>query len=147
MPQLCTIYAAYKGYSAVIQLLLTSGASASVTDHKESTPLDLALDGGHQVVCQLLLSSLDQPDPSATTQIKHTQLLMQQPSPQQPVLQQPHIQPSTFPTIHQLCYALEHPLSPADTIKHHQPDDDDDNAMSYHLAMWITSQLHDFAGF
>ena len=56
-------YAAYKGYSAVTQLLLTSGASTSVTDYKESTPLDLALDGSHQDVCQLLLSSLDQPDP------------------------------------------------------------------------------------
>ena len=29
-----------------------------------------------------------------------------------------------FPTIHQLRYALEHPLSPADTVKHHQADDD-----------------------
>ena len=114
-------YAACNEQSAVTQLLLTSGASASVTDNKGSTPLDLALDGGHQDVCQLLLSSLDQPDPSATTKIKQT--LMQQPHPQQPVLQQPHIQPDTFPTIPQLRYAHEHPLSPADTVKHHQPDD------------------------
>ena len=34
-------YAAYKGYPAVTQLLLTSGASASVTNYKGSTPLDL----------------------------------------------------------------------------------------------------------
>ena len=75
----------------------------------------MALDGGHQDVCRLLLSSLDQPDPSAATQIKQT--FIQQPRPQQPVLQQPHIQPNMFPTIHQLRYALEHPLSPwpADT--------------------------------
>ena len=79
-----------------------------------------------QDVCQLLLSSFaDQPDPSATTQIKHT--LMQQPHPQQPVLQQPHIQPDMFSTIHQLRYALEHPLSPADTVKHHQADDEEEH--------------------
>ena len=54
------------------------------------------------------------------------QTLMQQPHPQQPVLRpQPHIQPDTFSTIHQLRYALEHPLSPADTVKHHQPDDEE----------------------
>ena len=54
---------------------------------------------------------------------------MQQPCPraQQPVLLQPHPQqPDTFPTIHQLRYALEHPLSPADTVKHHQPEDDEE---------------------
>ena len=59
------------------------------------------------------------------TQIK--QALMQQPHPQQPVLHQPHIQPNTFPTIHQLRYEFEHPLSLADTVKHHQADDDDDD--------------------
>ena len=120
-------YAAYKGHSAVTQLLLTSGASASVTDSTGSTPLDLALDGGHQDVCQLLFSSLDQPDPSATTQIKHTHTLMQRPRPQQPVLRKPCIQHDTFPTVHQLLYTLEHPLSSlADSVKHHQPDDDED---------------------
>ena len=119
-------YAAYMGHSAVTQLLLTSGASASVTDYKGSTPLDFALDGGHQDVCQLLLSSLaDQPDPSAIPRNKWTQPLMQQPRPQQPLLRQPHIQSDTFSNIHQLRYALEHPLSPADTVKHHQADDDD----------------------
>ena len=76
----------------------------------------------------LRLSSLvDQPDPSATTQIKQT--LMQQPRPQQPVLQQPHIQPDTFSTIHQLRYALEHPLSPADTVKHQADDDDNEDKL------------------
>ena len=102
---------------------------APVTDITGATPLDLALDGGHQDVCQLLLSSLDQPDPSAISKIKPTQPwpLMQKPHPKQPVLQQLHIQPDTFSAIHQLCYALEHPLSPADTVKHHQPDDDNED--------------------
>ena len=85
----------------------------------------MALDGGHQDVYQLLLSSLDQQDPSAIPQIERTQPFTQQPCPQQPVLRQRHLQPDTFPTIHQLRYALEHPLSPADTVKHHQADDDD----------------------
>ena len=105
-----------------MQLLLTSGASASVADYIGSTPLDLAQDGSHQDVCQLLLSSLYQPDPSATTQMKQTG----QPCPQQPVLRQPCIQPDTFSTILQLRYALEHPLSPADTVKHHQADDEEE---------------------
>ena len=68
-------YAAYKGHSAVTQLLLRSGASTTVTDYEESTPLDLALYGGHQDVCQLLLSSLNQPDFFAIPRIKQTQPL------------------------------------------------------------------------
>ena len=51
---------------------------------------------------------------------------MQQPRSKQPVLWKPHIQPDTFSTIHQLRYALEHPLSPADTFKHYQANDDDE---------------------
>ena len=31
---------------------------------------------------------------------------------------------SAFSTLDQLRYALEYPLSPADTIKHHQADED-----------------------
>ena len=42
-----------------------------------------------------------------------------------PTTASPTATTDTFPTIHQLFYALEHPLSPADTVKRHQPDDDD----------------------
>ena len=114
-------YAACKGHSAVTQLLLTSNASTSITESTGSTPLDLALDGDHQDVCQLLLLSSYLSDPSEIPQT-----LVQQPHLQQPVLRHSHIQPDTFPTIHQLRYALEHPLTPAETVKRYQADDDDD---------------------
>ena len=50
--------AANEGYSEITELLLASGAQTSIIDNNDSTPLDLALDGAHNDVCELLITHM-----------------------------------------------------------------------------------------
>ena len=139
--------AAEDGFLAISELLLASGAQASLTDNDGMKPLDHALDNNHHDVCQLLLASIDSAPLPAVT--KSTDTTEHRPLPprntdsssfmtetieQEATLQhrrkrsQTSQHSSGFSTLDQLRYALEYPLSPADTIKHHQADDEDGEA-------------------
>ena len=135
--------AAEDGFLAISELLLASGAQASLTDNDGMTPLDYALDNNHHDVCQLLLASIDfNPLPAVT---KTTDTTEHRPLPPRntdsssfmteaieqeatPPHRRRHSRTSqhsgAFSTLDQLRYALEYPLPPADTIKHHQTDEE-----------------------
>ena len=134
--------AAEDGFLAISELLLASGAQASLTDNAGMTPLDYALDNNHHDVCQLLLASIDSdPLPVVT---KSTDTTEHRPPPRNTdsssfmaeTIEQEATPPqrrgrsrtsqysSAFSTLDQLRYALEYPLSPDDTIKHHQTDEE-----------------------
>ena len=131
--------AAENGFLAISELLLASGAQASLTDNAGMTPLDYALDNNHHDVCQLLLVNTDSdPLPAVTESIdpEHkplptknldssslvTETIEQDLTPLHRQTRSQHS--SAFSTLDQLRYALEYPLSPADTIKHHQADEE-----------------------
>ena len=128
--------AAKNGFLAISELLLASGAQASFTDNDGMTSLDYALDNNHHDVCQLLLANIDSdPLPAVTesTDKEHrplpTKSIDHSSSPVAETIEQEltplHRQHSNvFSTLGQLRYALEHPISPADTIKHHQADEE-----------------------
>ena len=103
--------AAMNGFLAISELILASGAQASLIDTSGKTPLDYALDNNHHDVCQLLLANID------TTAVTERIPTEQEPK---PLRSTQHSSASS--TLDQLRYALEYPLSPADTIKHHQAD-------------------------
>ena len=115
--------AAKKGFQAVSELLLASGAQALlINDNNGMTPLDYALDNNHHDVCQLFLANIDSNPLPAVTESTDTNPL---PTRQEPIPPQHSSQHSSaFTTLDQLRYALEYPLSPADTIKHHQADEE-----------------------
>ena len=113
--------AAKNGFLAISELLLASGAQASLIDTSGKTPLDYALDNNHHDVCQLLLVSIDSnPLPAVTERIDTSPLQTEQ----EPKPLRISRDSSAFSTLDQLRYALEYPLSPADTIKHHQADEE-----------------------
>ena len=108
------------GFLAISELLLASGAQSSLIDSAGMTPLDYALDNNHHDVCQLLLANIDSDPLPAVTESTDTSPL---PTRQEPIPPQHGSQHSSaFTTLDQLRYALEYPLSPAVTIKHHQAD-------------------------
>ena len=114
--------AAQNGSLAISELLLASGAQSSLIDSAGMTPLDNALDNNHHDVCQLLLANIDSNPLPAVTESTDTSPL---PTRQEPIPPQHSSQHSSaFSTLDQLRYALEYPLSPADTIKHHQADEE-----------------------
>ena len=129
--------AAENGFLAISELLLASGAQASLTDNAGMTPLNYALDNNHHDVCQLLLANFDSnPLPAVTesidtsgTHVEDTDLslFMTETIEQEPqqLFKKGSRQNSAFSTLDQLRYALEYPLSPADTIKHHQADEEE----------------------
>ena len=107
------------GSLTISELLLASGAQSSLVDSAGMTPLDYALDNNHHDVCQLLLANMDSnPLPAVTESTDASPL----PTRQEPQHSSQHS--SAFSTLDQLRYALEYPLSPADTIKHHQADEE-----------------------
>ena len=110
------------GSLAISELLLASGAQSSLIDSVGMTPLDYALDNNHHDVCQLLLANIDSDPLPAVTESTDTSPLptRQEPIPPQHMYSSQHS--SAFSTLDQLRYALEYPLSPADTMKHHQAD-------------------------
>ena len=128
--------AAENGFLAISELLLASGAQASLIDNAGNTPLDYALDNNHHDVCQLLLINIDSnplpavtesidTSPLPTKNIDFEQLVTEQES--KSLYSQTRSQHSSaFSTLDQLRYALEYPLSPADTIKHHQADEEEE---------------------
>ena len=125
--------AAENGFLSISELLLASGAQASLTDNADKTPLDYALDNNHHDVCQLLLVNIDsnplpavtESSPLPTKNIDFEQLVTEQESkPLRSHTRSKHS--SAFSTLNQLRYALEYPLSPADTIKHHQVDEEEE---------------------
>ena len=134
--------AAENGFLVISELLLASGAQASLTDNDGMTPLDYALDNNHHDVCQLLLASIDSaPLPAMTeststseTHVEDTDLSLfmaetieQEATPQHRRRRSRTSQHSSaFSTLDQLRYALEYPLSPDDTIKHHQADEEEE---------------------
>ena len=114
--------AAKYGSLAISELLLASGAQSSLIDSAGMTPLDYALDNNHHDVCQLLLANIESNPLPAVTESTDTSPL---PTRQEPIPPQHSSQHSSaFTTLDQLRYALEYPLSPADTIKHHQADEE-----------------------
>ena len=139
--------AAEDGFLAISELLLASGAQASLTDNDGMTPLDYALDNNHHDVCQLLLASIDSaplPDVTKSTDTTEhrplpprntvsssfmTEAIEQEAIPQHRRRRSRTSQlSSAFLTLDQLRYALEYPLSPDDTIKHHQNDEEEGEA-------------------
>ena len=117
------------GSLAISELLLASGAQSSLIDSAGMTPLDYALDNNHHDVCQLLLANIDSDPLPAVTESTDTSPL---PTGQEPIPPQHSSQHSSaFTTLDQLRYALEHPLSPADTIKHHQADEEGEDKYKY----------------
>ena len=130
--------AALNGFLAISELLLASGAQASLTDNAGMTPLDHALDNNHHDVCQLLLASIDSdPLPAMTesidtsgTHVEDTDLslFMNETIEEESKLlfERESQYSSAFSTLDQLRYALEYPLSPDDTIKHHQADEEEE---------------------
>ena len=130
--------AAEDGFLAISELLLASGAQGSLTDSGGMTPLDYALDNNHHDVCQLLLASIDSdPLPAVTegtdtsgTHVEDTDLSLfmnETIDEESKVLFKKESQySSAFSTLDQLRYALEYPLSPADAIKHHQADEEEE---------------------
>ena len=130
--------AAVNGFLAISELLLASGAQASLTDNAGMTPLDYALDNNHHDVCQLLLASIDfDPLPVVTestdtsgTRVEDTDLslFMNETIEEESKLlfEKESQYSSAFSTLDELRYALEYPLSPADAIKHHQADEEEE---------------------
>ena len=135
--------AAKDGFLAISELLLASGAQASLTDNDGITPLDYALDNNHHDVCQLLLANIEfNPLPAmakSTDTTEHrplpprntdsssfmTETIEQEATPPHRRRRSRTSQHSgAFSTLDQLRYALEYPLPPADTIKHHQTDEE-----------------------
>ena len=111
--------AAKNGSLVTSELLLEFGAQLSLPDIFGMMPFDYALDNNHHDVCQLLLAK---PVPAVTESTDTSPLsTRQEPIPPQHSSQHS----SAFTTLNQqLRYALEYPLSPADTIKHHQDDEE-----------------------
>ena len=110
------------GFLAISELLLESGAQSSLINSVGMTPLDYALDNNYHDVCQLLLANIDSVPLPAETESTDTSPL---PTRQEPIPPQHSSQHSSaFSTLDQLRYALEYPLSPADTIKHHKADEE-----------------------
>ena len=105
--------AALYGFLSISELLIASGAQISISDTSGKTPLDYALDKNHHDVCQLLLANID------TTAVTERIPTEQEPK---PLHSTQHSSASS--TLDQLQYALKYPLSPADTIKHHQADEE-----------------------
>lgn len=64
--------AAEQGYLTTSELLLVKGAQASLVDESGQTPLDLALIGGHDDVCRLLITVMEC-DPLSTQKTEHSQ--------------------------------------------------------------------------
>ena len=126
--------AAENGFLPTSELLLASGAQASLTDNAGLTPLDYALDNNHHNVCQLLLANLDSSPLPAMTDTSETHsdlsLFMTETIEQEPQLlfKKGSRQNSAFSTLDQLRYALEYPLSLADTIKYRQADEEEEEA-------------------
>ena len=119
--------AAENGFLSFSELLLASGAQASLTDDDGMTPLDYALDNNHHDVCQLLLTSMDSAPLPETTDATTTKITTtKQESIPLHGRRQESQHSSPFSTLDQLRYALEYPLSPADTIKHHQADEEEE---------------------
>ena len=129
--------AAKNGFLSISELLLASGAQASLFDNTGMTPLDYALDNNHHDVCQLLLANIDSNPLPAMTEGTSTapstkctdssSFVTEQESPSvTPLREQRSRHSSAFSTLDQLRYALEYPLSPADTIKHHQADEEEE---------------------
>ena len=129
--------AAKNGFLFISELLLASGAQASLTDNDGMRPLDYALDNNHHDVCQLLLANMDsnplpavtestdtRPLPASNTYFK-TETIEQESIPLQS-RRQTSQHSSALSTLDQLRYALEYPLSPVDTIKHHQADEEEE---------------------
>ena len=81
--------AAQIGILEIVELLLASGAQASVS--AGVTPLDLALDCGHDDVCQLLITSMES-DPLTSQQLEHRQseMFQQSSNPAPPTTQDTH---------------------------------------------------------
>ena len=105
--------AANNDFLSISELLLASGAQASLTDNAGMTPLDYALFNNHHDVCQLILANIDSnPLPAYSG------------SPVTEKMEQRIEHSSAFSTLDQLQYALEHPISSANTIKHHQDDEE-----------------------
>ena len=134
--------AAENGFLSISELLLASGAQASLTDDDGMTPLEYALDNNHHDVCQLLLANIDSNPLPAVTESTDTKLLplpiknIESDTISSPSHRRRHQQgsqySSAFSTLDQLRYALEYPLSPADTIKHHQTHEEErDTSKSY----------------
>ena len=73
----------------IIELLLASGAQASVISNDGITPLDLALDGGHDDVCQLLITSMES-DPHTSQLLEHRQGFQQSSNPSPSTTQDTH---------------------------------------------------------
>ena len=144
--------AAENGFLSIAELLLASGAQATLTDNAGKTPLDYALDNNHHDVCQLLLANMDSDPLPAVTESTDTRplptrstdtssalpavdtdlsLFMTESTEQESQLFKTSIRHSSaFSTLDQLRYALEHPLSPADTIKHQHYDQADSDVVS-----------------
>ena len=140
--------AAENGFLSISELLLASGAQTSLTDNDGKTPLDYALDYNHHDVCQLLLANINSDPLPAMTKSTDTRplptrstdtssalpavdtdlsLFMTESTEQESQLFKTSSRHSSaFSTLDQLRYALEHPLSPADTIKHHQADEEEE---------------------
>ena len=128
--------AAVNGFLAISELLLASGAQASLTDNDDMTPLDYALDNNHHDVCQLLLASIDSDPLPVVSESTHTSgthvedtdlsLFMNETIEEESKLlfEKESQYSSAFSTLDELRYALEYPLSPDDTIKHHQADEE-----------------------
>ena len=89
--------AAQEGNLEIVELLLASGAQASLVSNDGVTPLDLALDGGHGDVCQLLITSMES-DPLKSQELEHRQSEMFQQS-SNPAL----------PTTQDTAHSSEHP--------------------------------------
>ena len=122
--------AAEYGFLSISELLLASGAQASLTDNDGMTPLDYALDNNHHDVCQLLLANMDSAPLPAVTETTDTTTTKIMSTKQESIPlhggRQESQHSSAFSTLDQLRYALEYPLSPADTIKHHQADEEEE---------------------
>ena len=113
------------GYLAISELLLASGAQTSLVNLAGKTPLDYGLDNNHHEVCQLLLANIDSNPLPAVTESTDTSPLSTRQEPIPPQHSSQHS--SAFTTLDQLQCALEYLLSLADTIKHHQADDEEEN--------------------
>ena len=127
--------AARNGFLSISELLLASGAQASLINNDGMTPLDYALDNNHHDVCQLILANLDSNPLPAVTESTDTSethsdlsLFMTETIEQESELlfKKGSRQNSAVSTLDQLRYALEYPLSPDDTIKHHQADEEEE---------------------
>ena len=138
--------AAENGFLVISELLLASGAQVSLADDHGMTPLDYALEKNHHDVCQLLLANIDSnPLPAVTESIDNTSTApstksidsssfmtetIEQESTHLLHRQKRSRHSSAFSTLDQLRYALEYPLSPADTTKHHQADEAEEGEQS-----------------